>query len=75
MYMDKVFLMKYMRRFCEHLHYRIIDVSSVKELAIRWMPAVLAEAPRKGLDHRAMNDILESIAELKYYRTSIFLPR
>ena len=52
----------------EHLHYRMIDVSSIKELAKRWYPRVYQSQPAKGLAHRALADILESIQELEYYR-------
>ncbi|KAJ2177054.1 hypothetical protein GGH18_006204 [Coemansia sp. RSA 530] len=54
------------------LHYRIVDVSSVKELARRWSPQVLGAAPTKKETHRALDDILESIAELRYYKQSFF---
>ncbi|CAI8021349.1 Oligoribonuclease, mitochondrial [Geodia barretti] len=71
-HMDKRFLDKYMPRLMQHLHYRIVDVSSVKELCRRWYPAVFSKAPKKQLKHRAVEDIRESIAELKYYRGTIF---
>eukprot|EP01125_Pyxidicula_operculata_P012575 TRINITY_DN4132_c0_g2_i3.p1 TRINITY_DN4132_c0_g2~~TRINITY_DN4132_c0_g2_i3.p1 ORF type:complete len:126 (-),score=13.14 TRINITY_DN4132_c0_g2_i3:172-549(-) len=67
-YMDKIFLMKYMPKFVDLLHYRIIDVSSIKELATRWYEVV----PQKKLAHRAFDDILESIQELQHYRCTIF---
>ncbi|XP_046377072.2 oligoribonuclease, mitochondrial-like [Haliotis rufescens] len=69
---DKVFLTKYMPRLANHLHYRIIDVSTVKELCRRWYPEKYEAAPRKKLCHRALDDIKESIEELKYYRSTIF---
>ena len=69
---DKEFLVKYMPKLMEHLHYRIVDVSSVKELAKRWYPKVYSHAPAKLMSHRALQDIKESIEELKYYRTTIF---
>jgi len=69
---DKAFLDKYMPRFMGHLHYRIIDVSTIKELAKRWHPKEYKNAPRKGGSHRARDDIIESIEELKYYRTTLF---
>ena len=69
---DKKFLDKYMPKFSEHLHYRIIDVSTVKELVKRWYPEDFSEKPKKKLTHRALDDILESIDELKYYKTSVF---
>jgi len=69
---DKRFLLRYMPQLIKHLHYRIVDVSSVKELCRRWYPEVLAHAPVKSLKHRAMDDIRESINELKFYRNEIF---
>ncbi|XP_078483082.1 putative oligoribonuclease [Ciona intestinalis] len=68
---DKRFLDHYMPRFMDHLHYRIVDVSSIKELSKRWYPNVLP--PPKGSSHRALEDILESIAELKFYRKTLFV--
>jgi oligoribonuclease len=56
------------------LHYRSVDVSTVKELCRRWYPEVLAGAPEKGTTHRALDDIRESVAELAYYRQAIFVP-
>ncbi|KAF6205519.1 hypothetical protein GE061_019692 [Apolygus lucorum] len=70
-YMDKYFLLKYMPRFCEHLHYRILDVSSVKILAKSWYNL---GPPDKKFTHRALDDIKESIQELTVYRDSIFRP-
>lgn len=67
---DKKFLDKYMPSFMDHLHYRIVDVSSIKELARRWYPCL--EAPAKKGSHRAVDDIYESIEELKFYRQNIF---
>ncbi|XP_041374095.1 oligoribonuclease, mitochondrial-like isoform X2 [Gigantopelta aegis] len=69
---DREFLVKYMPQLIGHLHYRIIDVSTVKELCQRWYPRASEQAPKKKLSHRALDDIKESIAELKYYRHSIF---
>jgi oligoribonuclease len=69
---DARFLNRYMPDLMAHLHYRIIDVSSVKELARRWYPDVVARAPPKSATHRALDDIKESIAELKFYRQSVF---
>ena len=57
-----------------HLHYRIIDVSSIKELARRWYPRAYFNAPAKSGGHRALADIRESIAELRYYREAVFVP-
>jgi oligoribonuclease len=61
-----------MPRLIEWLHYRIVDVSTIKELARRWYPAVFKALPAKRLCHRALDDILESIEELRYYRTHMF---
>lgn len=69
---DKVFLERDMPGLVEHLHYRIIDVSSVKELARRWYPRAYFASPRKQGGHRALADIAESIDELRYYRTALF---
>lgn len=69
---DRRFLQRYMPAFDAFLHYRIVDVSTVKELCRRWYPEVLASAPPKGESHRALDDIRESIAELRYYRTAVF---
>jgi oligoribonuclease len=57
-----------------HLHYRIIDVSSVKELARRWYPRAYFASPEKNGNHRALADITESIRELRYYRAAVFVP-
>ena len=97
--MDRRFLEKYMPRLAAHLHYRTVDVSTVKELARRWFPAHYEAAPRSALlsllfplkgfsfppppssllprkqgGHRALDDIKESIEELKYYRRAVFKP-
>lgn len=69
---DKKFLEKYMPQFMKHLHYRIIDVSTIKELCRRWYPEDYARAPQKKAAHRALDDIEESIKELKFYRATIF---
>uniref|UniRef100_A0A3B5MLF0 Oligoribonuclease, mitochondrial n=1 Tax=Xiphophorus couchianus TaxID=32473 RepID=A0A3B5MLF0_9TELE len=69
---DKRFLDKYMPQFMYHLHYRIIDVSTIKELCRRWFPEEFKMAPHKSAAHRALDDIKESIKELQYYRASIF---
>jgi oligoribonuclease len=71
---DRAFLERDMRRLTDHLHYRVIDVSSIKELARRWYPRVYFNAPPKAGGHRAMADILESITELRYYRAALFPP-
>jgi oligoribonuclease len=69
---DRRFLAVYMPDIENYLHYRSIDVSTVKELARRWYPEAFAAAPRKLGAHRAMDDIKESIAELQYWRQTIF---
>jgi oligoribonuclease len=70
---DRMFLAKYMPRLDNHLHYRNVDVSSIKELARRWFPRVYFNAPEKHGGHRALADILESIRELEYYRRAAFV--
>jgi oligoribonuclease len=70
---DRTFLAKYMPRVDSHLHYRSVDVSSIKELSRRWFPRVYFNAPEKGGGHRALADILESIRELDYYRKAVFV--
>jgi oligoribonuclease len=72
---DRRFLAAYLPEIENWLHYRSIDVSSVKELVKRWYPHVRAGRPRKEGHHRALDDIRESIAELRYYREAAFLPR
>ena len=72
---DKMFLDRDMQDLVAHLHYRIIDVSSIKELARRWYPRVYFASPRKNGGHRALADILESIDELRYYRSALFVPQ
>ncbi|MFQ5749962.1 MAG: oligoribonuclease [Planctomycetota bacterium] len=69
---DRAFLARYMPRIHQFFHYRNIDVSTVKELAMRWFPDAFPRRPRKKQAHRAMDDILESIAELRFYRETIF---
>jgi oligoribonuclease len=70
---DRGFLARDMEKLEQHLHYRIIDVSSIKELARRWYPRVYYNSPTKSGNHRALADIRESIEELKYYREAIFV--
>ena len=65
---DRGFLARDMPELDDHLHYRMVDVSSVKELARRWFPRVYFAQPPKGLAHRALADIIESVRELAYYR-------
>ncbi len=72
---DRRFLARWLPDIDRFLHYRSIDVSTVKELARRWYPEALAAQPRKVGAHRAMGDVLESVGELAYYRDSIFRPR
>ena len=71
---DRGFLARDMPTLEQHLHYRIIDVSSVKELARRWYPRIYFASPEKHGGHRALADIRESIEELKYYREALFVP-
>jgi oligoribonuclease len=71
---DRMFLNRYMPALDQHLHYRNIDVSSIKELSRRWYPRVYFQMPKKSGNHRALADILESITELKYYRQTVFVP-
>ena len=70
--MDRRFLAVQLPEVEQFLHYRSIDVSTVKELARRWLPEAAAKAPRKRGAHRAMDDIKESVAELAYYRKAVF---
>jgi oligoribonuclease len=70
---DRAFLAKFMPRLDGHLHYRNVDVSSIKELAKRWYPRAYFNAPAKDGGHRALADILESIRELQYYRRAVFV--
>jgi len=71
---DRRFLARYLPEIENHLHYRSVDVSSVKELAKRWYPAAsVSRAPKTGA-HRALNDIRESVKELAFYRQSFFVP-
>ena len=70
---DRMFLAKYMPRVDSHLHYRSVDVSSIKELARHWFPRLYFSAPAKNGGHRALADILESIRELEYYRGVAFV--
>ena len=70
---DRKFIAKYMPALDEFLHYRMIDVSSIKELARRWYPRTYSSQPAKGMAHRALADIRESIRELDFYRRAIFV--
>ena len=71
---DRVFLERNMPEVVSHLHYRVIDVSSIKELARRWYPRVYFNAPAKNGGHRALADIIESLDELRYYRQAFMAP-
>jgi oligoribonuclease len=71
---DKVFLARDMPELVEHLHYRVIDVSTIKELARRWYARAYFQSPAKTGGHRALGDIKDSINELKYYREAVFVP-
>jgi oligoribonuclease len=71
---DRRFLDRYMRELDGYLHYRSIDVSSLKELARRWYPAIYKKRPGKAEHHRALDDIRESVEELRYYREQLFVP-
>ena len=72
---DKGFLDRDMPTLMGHLHYRIVDVSSIKELSRRWYPRAYFASPEKNGGHRALADILESIDELRYYREAVFVPQ
>jgi oligoribonuclease len=72
---DRGFLARDMPELDEWLHYRMVDVSSIKELARRWYPRVYFNAPKKHGGHRALADITESIEELKFYRAAVFVPQ
>jgi oligoribonuclease len=69
---DRRFLAAYLPEIEDHLHYRSIDVSTIKELARRWYPGTLAKAPGKSGGHRAMDDVRESVDELRYWRDAVF---
>ncbi|HEU5033319.1 MAG TPA: oligoribonuclease [Mycobacteriales bacterium] len=71
---DRSFISRYMPRLDDHLHYRMVDVSSIKELSRRWYPRAYFNAPVKTGGHRALADIVDSINELRYYREAVFVP-
>jgi len=73
-YVDRGFLANYMPELDAHLHYRLVDVSSIKELTRRWYPRVYFASPDKTGNHRALGDIRDSISELRYYRDAVFVP-
>ena len=73
-YVDRGFLARYMPDLDAHLHYRLVDVSSIKELTKRWYPRAYFNTPEKTGNHRALADIRESIAELRYYRDAVMVP-
>jgi oligoribonuclease len=69
---DRRFIRRYMPAFDLRLHYRMVDVSTIKELARRWFPQIAAKVPQKNETHRALDDIRESINELRFYRANVF---
>lgn len=71
-YMDRLFLRKFMPKLDSYMHYRIIDVSTVKELCRRWNSQLYKKIPKKDFTHRALDDIKESVAELKFYKDNFF---
>ena len=71
---DRGFLVRDMPELSDWLHYRLVDVSSIKELSRRWYPRAYYNTPKKGGGHRALADILESVQELRYYRATVFVP-
>ncbi|MGH8870223.1 MAG: oligoribonuclease [Actinomycetes bacterium] len=73
-FVDRAFLARDMPQLEAHLHYRIVDVSTVKELSRRWYPRAYFNSPKKQGGHRALADIRESIEELRYYRSTVFVP-
>ena len=72
--MDRMFLERDMPQVIGHLHYRVVDVSSLKELVRRWYPRVFFNSPAKTGGHRALGDIRDSITELRYYRETVLVP-
>lgn len=74
-YVDRGFLARDMPDLDAHLHYHLVDVSSIKEIARRWYPRAYFNSPEKRGNHRALSDIRESIAELRYYRDAVFVPQ
>jgi oligoribonuclease len=74
-FVDRAYLARDMPALEAHMHYRIVDVSSIKELVRRWYPKVYFNSPAKSGGHRALSDIRESIEELKFYRQAVFVPQ
>jgi oligoribonuclease len=72
---DRRFIVRYLPKLDKRLHYRMVDVSTIKELARRWYPEVFEHRPAKRETHRALDDIRESIDELRFWREQVFLPR
>ncbi len=71
-HVDRLYIAKYMPLLDAHLHYRIVDVSTIKELTRRWYPRAYFNSPKKVGGHRALADIIDSIRELRYYRSTVF---
>src|SRR5687767_15195726 len=71
---DRRFLAAHLPEIENHLHYRSVDVSTIKELARRWYPSVIDSVPKKATTHRALDDISESVEELRFYREKLFVP-
>ncbi|VDM36523.1 unnamed protein product [Toxocara canis] len=71
-YMDRLFIERYMPDLAKHFHYRVVDVSSFKEVVRRWYPREYTMIPQKKQNHRALDDIRESIEELRWYRANVF---
>lgn len=71
-HVDRLFLQRHMPRLLDHLHYRIVDVSSFRECCRRWKPRLVRQAPRKVAAHTALSDIRESLKELQYYKSVLF---
>jgi oligoribonuclease len=70
---DRRFIRRYMPKLDARLHYRMVDVSTIKELARRWYPSIVAKSPQKKDSHRALDDIRDSIDELRFYRANVFV--
>lgn len=73
-HLDRRFLQHHMPKLEAYLHYRNVDVSTLKELVRRWFPVTFARAPKKADRHRALDDLIDSIAELRFYRDEVFRP-